>query len=131
MDEFFYKSDIVFLGGSLVSRGGQNPLEPVRYGCNIVHGKHVFNFTEIYRMLHKNKLAFEAKNFSKLKKIIFRLMVKEQNNKKKIRKRGTSQIAECSTHRELTFTVGKALLCFDTMESISFWRAFSYRYHNH
>ena len=83
---FYSISKVVFLGGSLVPRGGQNPLEPVRYGCNMVHGKHVFNFTEIYRMLHKNKLAFEAKNFSELKKIIFRLMVKEQNNKKKVNK---------------------------------------------
>ena len=83
---FYSISKVVFLGGSLVPRGGQNPLEPVRYGCNMVHGKHVFNFTEIYRMLHKNKLAFEAKNFSELKKIIFRLMVKEQNNRKKVNK---------------------------------------------
>ena len=83
---FYSISKVVFLGGSLVPRGGQNPLEPVRYGCNIVHGKHVFNFTEIYRMLHKNKLAFEAKNFSELKEITFRLMIKEQNNKKKVSK---------------------------------------------
>ena len=83
---FYSISKVVFLGGSLVPRGGQNPLEPVRYGCNIVHGKHIFNFTEIYTMLRKNKLAFEAKNFSELKKIIFRLMLKEQNNKIKVNK---------------------------------------------
>ena len=48
-------SKVVFLGGSLVPKGGQNPLEPIRYGCYIVHGKHTFNFTEIYNMLKKKK----------------------------------------------------------------------------
>ena len=83
---FYSISKVVFLGGSFVPRGGQNPLEPIRYGCNIVHGKHIYNFTEIYDMLHKNKLSFEAKNFSELKKIISNLLIREQNNKKKVKK---------------------------------------------
>ena len=81
---FYSVSKVVFLGGSFVPKGGQNPLEPLRYGCNITHGKHIFNFTEIYRMLHKSKLSFEAKNFSELKKIIFNLITKNKNNQKKI-----------------------------------------------
>ena len=66
-----------------VPRGGQNPLEPVRYGCNIVHGKHIFNFTEIYKNAPQKKLSFEAKNFSELKKIIFNLLIKNKIIKKK------------------------------------------------
>ena len=83
---FYSISKVVFLGGSFVPRGGQNPLEPVRYGCNIVHGKHIYNFTEIYNMLHKSRLSFKVKNFSELKKIISNLLIKGQNNKKKINK---------------------------------------------
>ena len=83
---FYSISKVVFLGGSFVPRGGQNPLEPVRYGCNIVHGKHIYNFTEIYDMLNKNKLSFKAENFSELKKIIYNLLIKKQNNKKKVNK---------------------------------------------
>ena len=83
---FYSISKVVFLGGSFVPRGGQNPLEPVRYGCSIVHGKHIYNFTEIYNMLHKNRLSFKAKNFSELKKIISNLLTREQNNKKKVNK---------------------------------------------
>ena len=77
VNHFIQLSKVVFLGGSFVPRGGQNPLEPVRYGCYIVHGKHIFNFTEIYNMLKKKKLSFEAKNFSELKKIIFKLLIKK------------------------------------------------------
>ena len=81
---FYSVSKVVFLGGSLIKRGGQNPLEAIRYGCYITHGKHIFNFTEIYNMLNKKKLSFEAKNFKQLNKIIFYLLKKKSNNKKEI-----------------------------------------------
>ena len=42
---------IVFMGGSLASRGGQNPIEAIRLGAAIVHGPHVWNFAEIYQSL--------------------------------------------------------------------------------
>ena len=84
--KFYAISKVVFLGGSLVPKGGQNPLEPVRYGCNVIHGKHTFNFTEIYKMLSKEKLSYEAKNLLKLNKLIFSLLLKKQNNKKKVKK---------------------------------------------
>ena len=60
---FYSLSKVVFLGGSFVPRGGQNPLEPIRYGCYITHGRHTFNFTEIYNLLKRKKLSFEAKIF--------------------------------------------------------------------
>ena len=81
---FYSVSKVVFLGGSLIKRGGQNPLEAIRYGCYITHGKHIFNFTEIYNMLDKKKLSFEAKNLKQLNKIIFNLLKKKSNNKKEI-----------------------------------------------
>ena len=84
--KFYAVSKVVFLGGSLIPKGGQNPLEPVRYGCNVIHGKHTFNFTEIYKMLSKEKLSYEAKNLLKLNKLIFSLLLKKQNNKKKVKK---------------------------------------------
>ena len=83
---FYSLSKVVFLGGSFVPRGGQNPLEPVRYGCYITHGKHTFNFTEIYNLLKRKKLSFEAKNFSQLKKIILKLLISKFQNKKEIDK---------------------------------------------
>jgi 3-deoxy-D-manno-octulosonic-acid transferase len=42
---------IVFMGGSLVSHGGQNPIEAAKLGAAILHGSHVFNFTDIYEAL--------------------------------------------------------------------------------
>ena len=82
--KFYAVSNLVFLGGSLVPKGGQNPLEPIRYGCRIIHGKYTFNFVEIYNMLIKKGLSFEAKNISQLKKLINKLILEKKGNKKEI-----------------------------------------------
>ena len=42
---------VVFIGGSLVRHGGQNPIEPAKLGAAILHGPHVWNFAEIYAAL--------------------------------------------------------------------------------
>jgi 3-deoxy-D-manno-octulosonic-acid transferase len=42
---------MVFVGGSLVKHGGQNPIEPSQLGTAVLHGPHVWNFTEIYAAL--------------------------------------------------------------------------------
>jgi 3-deoxy-D-manno-octulosonic-acid transferase len=42
---------IVFIGGSLVHHGGQNPIEAAKLGAAILHGPHVWNFGEIYTAL--------------------------------------------------------------------------------
>jgi 3-deoxy-D-manno-octulosonic-acid transferase len=56
----------VFLGGSLINHGGQNPLEAVRYGCNILHGPNVENFDEIYEFLKKNKISNKINDDKKM-----------------------------------------------------------------
>ena len=56
----------VFLGGSLINHGGQNPLEATRYGCNILHGPNVENFKEIYNYLGKLKISLKVNNYSQL-----------------------------------------------------------------
>ena len=43
----------VFLGGSIVKRGGQNPLEAARYGAKILHGPNTDNFKDVYKLLKK------------------------------------------------------------------------------
>ena len=60
---FYSLCNNVFLGGSLISHGGQNPLEATRYGCNILHGPNIDNFEDIYDFLKKNKISSEVKNY--------------------------------------------------------------------
>lgn len=42
-----------FVGGSLIERGGHNPLEVIAAGANVMSGKHVFNFPQVYGELSK------------------------------------------------------------------------------
>jgi 3-deoxy-D-manno-octulosonic-acid transferase len=51
MGLFYRLAPIVFMGGSLVAHGGQNPIEAVKLGASVVHGPHVFNFTDVYETL--------------------------------------------------------------------------------
>ncbi len=48
---FYRLAGAVFMGGSLIAHGGQNPLEPARLGLGVAHGPHVFNFREAYGAL--------------------------------------------------------------------------------
>ena len=48
---------IVFMGGSLIRHGGQNPVEAIKLGAAILHGPHVSNFAEIYAALDRTRGA--------------------------------------------------------------------------
>ena len=44
---FYRLTGVVFVGGSLVPRGGQNPLEPARLGAAVLFGPRMDNFTAV------------------------------------------------------------------------------------
>ena len=48
---FYRLAPSVFMGGSLVEHGGQNPIEAIKLGASVIHGPHVFNFTDVYEAL--------------------------------------------------------------------------------
>ncbi len=78
----FYKiATSVFLGGSIINRGGQNPLEPARFGAKILHGPDVSNFKEVYHYLNSLKISHKVKTpLQCANSIIFK------KNMKKVRK---------------------------------------------
>ena len=88
---FFSMCQNVFLGGSLINHGGQNPLEAVRYGCNILHGPNVSNFDEIYSFLNSQKISFGIKKHNGMLKVLSKLLSSKKNQgniKKKIHLKG-------------------------------------------
>ena len=50
-DKFHKIGSSVFLGGSVIKRGGQNPLEAARQGARILHGPNTDNFRDVYKLL--------------------------------------------------------------------------------
>ncbi len=59
---FYRLCDIVFMGGSLVAHGGQNPLEPARLSCAVLTGPHTHNFADMYREMEKIGGCLRVKN---------------------------------------------------------------------
>jgi len=71
---FYRLAPIVFMGGSLVPHGGQNPIEAVKLGAAIVHGPHVFNFTDVYEALDATGGARQADGADALVKQLGQLL---------------------------------------------------------
>ena len=105
---FFNYCKTVFLGGSLVNHGGQNPLEAAQYGCNIIHGSSVYNFREIYNFLKINKISNKISNVKEMYNLLDKLLIKK-NNQKKIQKKINiiGQNILKSTYQEINFLLKK------------------------
>ena len=56
----------VFLGGSIVDRGGQNPLEAARFGARILHGTNTDNFKDVYKLLKSFNISKKIQTPKKL-----------------------------------------------------------------
>ncbi|MDE3060137.1 MAG: 3-deoxy-D-manno-octulosonic acid transferase [Pseudomonadota bacterium] len=63
---FYRLSEIVFMGGSLVKHGGQNPLEPARLSCGILTGPHTYNFQAVYKDMEAAHAVLRVKNAQEL-----------------------------------------------------------------
>ena len=90
---FFKICNTVFLGGSLINHGGQNPLEPARFGCKILHGPYIQNFTEIYKLLNQNNLSSKFNNVNQLVKLVdqsFKQNLNYTNKAIKLKKIGSN-----------------------------------------
>jgi 3-deoxy-D-manno-octulosonic-acid transferase len=103
---FFKIIKIIFLGGSLINHGGQNPLEAARFGCKILHGPNVANFKEVYNLLKHNKQSFKINNLQQLIFNIDKLIKKNENSnilRNRINKLGKEILK--STSKEINFLI--------------------------
>ena len=85
-EKFFNLIKIVFVGGSLVNHGGQNPLEPARHGCNILYGPYVNNFKKIYDYLDKIQVSKKIRGDKSLFKNIELLISNKSKGRSVIRR---------------------------------------------
>ena len=59
-------SQVAFVGGSLVTTGGQNMMEPASLGLPVITGPHTFNFTEITELLSAQDALIRVSNEQEL-----------------------------------------------------------------
>ena len=55
---WYQLADFVFIGGSLINRGGHNPLEAMAFGKAVLSGPSVFNFQQVFQMLQQQQAYF-------------------------------------------------------------------------
>ena len=63
-----------FIGGSLVARGGQNPIEAAKLGCAVLHGPKVPNFRDVYGALDAAGAAIVIRDAASLTAAARRLL---------------------------------------------------------
>ena len=68
--KFHNLGSTVFLGGSIINRGGQNPLEAARLGAKIVHGPNTDNFKDIYKLLKSFKISKKINTPAQLASVV-------------------------------------------------------------
>lgn len=66
--------EIIFVGGSLVRKGGQNPLEAACHSKAIIFGPHIYNFKDITEGLLTNKAALLVRDEIELRNSIRNLL---------------------------------------------------------
>lgn len=78
---FYAVADVAFVGGSLVEKGGQNPLEPAALGLPVVVGPHTFNFAVITEQLKKSNAEIQVENMQQLTVQVAELLSDAQKRK--------------------------------------------------
>jgi 3-deoxy-D-manno-octulosonic-acid transferase len=74
---FYAAADVAFVGGSLVSVGGHNLLEPAALARPVIVGPHTFNFAEVTEDLIKAGAALRIANGDALGPAVVRLLSRD------------------------------------------------------
>lgn len=80
---FYAAADLAFVGGSLVEKGGQNPLEPAAVGLAILTGPYTFNFATITEELKQRNVETQVNSAAELGEQVIALLsdpVRRQQN---------------------------------------------------
>jgi 3-deoxy-D-manno-octulosonic-acid transferase len=88
-------SDLAFIGGSLIERGGHNPLEPAAWGIPVISGAHVFNFESIYQRLREQDGVTIVESAEELVVCLVRLL----NNQRALHESGQRALAVVESNR--------------------------------
>ena len=65
---------IVFLGKSVIGKGGQNPIEPSLFGCAVVCGSNVENFSEVVNELLNVNGIIQVSSIEDIQSKLFMLL---------------------------------------------------------
>jgi 3-deoxy-D-manno-octulosonic-acid transferase len=71
-------TDVAFVGGSLVPRGGHNPLEPAQFGVPVVMGRSWENFRDIVTKMQQQQALRVVRDTDDLEKALHELLTDQE-----------------------------------------------------
>lgn len=74
LNSVYSHADIAFVGGSLVAKGGHNPIEPAVFSVPVLYGPHMDDFSEISASLIQAGGAFMVQNQDELTTTLDKLL---------------------------------------------------------
>ena len=73
MGLWYSLTSVAFIGGSLVEKGGHNPIEAAQFNTYILHGPNTYNALERYEQLRQAGICCSVQDASELVKAILRV----------------------------------------------------------
>jgi 3-deoxy-D-manno-octulosonic-acid transferase len=107
---YYSAADIVFVGGSLIRKGGHNILEPASLGKPVLFGPYMFNFRDISDLFLSHQAAIIVHDSDELRKNIQRLL-DNPSQAAELAQRGQGIIAE---------NRGATLKTLENLEALNF-----------
>ena len=81
LNDFYSVATIVFIGGSLIKHGGQNPIEAAIYGKPVIFGPYMFNFKNIAEAFLTKNAAIRIDNEDELTPVLHNLLADEKKRR--------------------------------------------------
>ncbi|MFC1576083.1 3-deoxy-D-manno-octulosonic acid transferase [Candidatus Omnitrophota bacterium] len=94
---------VVFMGGSLIKRGGHNLIEPAVFGKPIVFGPYMFNFRDMARLFLEDGAALKVEDEKELESVLEGLLAdSEKRDTLGQKARGLIEKNKGATERNVT-----------------------------
>jgi 3-deoxy-D-manno-octulosonic-acid transferase len=84
---------VAFVGGSLVRRGGHNPIEPLFFGKPVLFGPNMQNFSAIADSLKNRGVAKEVKDYQQFKDVVL-ILLKDLRRRERIKEEAQKIVDE-------------------------------------
>jgi len=84
--QLYFYADLVFIGGSLIDRGGHNVIEAAARAKVVLFGQSMYNFKEERDFLLENEVGFEVKNSDDFFEKCYQLLANDKYREKKAEK---------------------------------------------
>ena len=84
--QLYFYADLVFIGGSLIDRGGHNVIEAAARAKVVLFGQSMYNFREERDFLLENEVAFEIKDADDFFEKCYQLLANDQYRRQRAEK---------------------------------------------